>query len=284
MSCDSDLSRQNSANGACRGETRAQLARRLLAGNDDTRDLDLPNAITQEIVQRLAMIHQGRDADPPLFDDSEILAFGALVLSSDTTAAIAHFQDLRAQGHSRNDLYLHLLAPTARLLGDFWSDDRCDFFDVTLGLGRLQEILAVNDEDRAIGAPTARRRALLMSPCGESHVFGVEMLSRIMTDAGWNTTLEKNVTLDRIPSLVSWEPIDVAGFTLSAEKALDGLASLITAVRRASCNKAIGVLVGGPLFLERPDLAVQIGADGCAADAPTAISLATQLARRHQHA
>ena len=53
-----------------------------------------------------------------------------------------------------------LLAPAARLLGEYWEDDRCDFVDVTMGLWRLQEVVheiaARAPADRAAGG----RRAL----------------------------------------------------------------------------------------------------------------------------
>ena len=44
-----------------------------------------------------------------------------------------------------DQLFLDLLAPTARLLGEWWASDRCDFATVTLGtmqLRRMQHDLA----------------------------------------------------------------------------------------------------------------------------------------------
>jgi methanogenic corrinoid protein MtbC1 len=46
-------------------------------------------------------------------------------------------------------------------------------------------------------------------------------------------------------------------------------------------NPSILVLVGGPAFLENPDLAGRIGADATAADAPSAVRCATDLLNRH---
>jgi hypothetical protein len=41
---------------------------------------------------------------------------------------------------------------------------------------------------------------------------------------------------------------------------------LIRDVRRASRNSGLGILVGGPMFIERPDLVGLVGADATAAD------------------
>ena len=45
----------------------------------------------------------------------------------------------------------------------------------------------------------------------------------------------------------------------------------------ASCNPAIGVMVGGPVFLEHPELVRRVGADASAVDAATAVLLAQRL-------
>ena len=41
---------------------------------------------------------------------------------------------LRGRGVSVEALYVHLLAPAARHLGELWEDDRCHFADVTVGM------------------------------------------------------------------------------------------------------------------------------------------------------
>ena len=69
----------------------------------------------------------------------------------------------------------------------------------------------------------------------------------------------------------------VAGVTLSAPSGLEAAAAAITAIRRSSVNRAISVMAGGPVFTQRPELALQVGADGAAIDAPTAVLLAKKL-------
>ena len=56
-------------------------------------------------------------------------------------AARTYVEALRAQGVSLESLYLDLLAGAARRLGEWWASDLCDFADVTVGVGRLQQIL-----------------------------------------------------------------------------------------------------------------------------------------------
>ena len=60
------------------------------------------------------------------------------------------------------------------------------------------------------------------------------------------------------------------------------------ALRRASRNPDLVILVGGRVFSERPELAQDVGADGTAADGELAVALAVtileQRARPEQRA
>jgi methanogenic corrinoid protein MtbC1 len=71
---------------------------------------------------------------------------------------------------------------------------------------------------------------------------------------------------------------DVVGFSIGSEKLLDGLITLIRLVRRASRNRGLGVMIGGPLVQLRPELVALVGADASADDAPAALTVARGLA------
>ena len=70
---------------------------------------------------------------------------------------------------------------------------------------------------------------------------------------------------------------DVAGFSIGSEDRVENLAHTIRQMRRASRNPEITVMVGGPLFLSRPGLVAQVGADMTAEDAPGAVRQANEL-------
>jgi MerR family transcriptional regulator, light-induced transcriptional regulator len=65
--------------------------------------------------------------------------------------------------------------------------------------------------------------------------------------------------------------------SVGSEARLDQLAATICAIRRESRNRAIGVLVGGPILVEKPELAVMVGADATAADGPQAVLRAEHI-------
>jgi hypothetical protein len=77
---------------------------------------------------------------------------------------------------------------------------------------------------------------------------------------------------DEIVHLIDRQWFAIAGFFLSSERFIDRLASLIRVIRRHSCHRDLGVLVGGPLFSEQPGLAERGGgADSFASDGRMAV-------------
>jgi methanogenic corrinoid protein MtbC1 len=69
----------------------------------------------------------------------------------------------------------------------------------------------------------------------------------------------------------------VVGISVGVDARLDWLKSGIAAVRHASRNRAIGVLVGGPVFSADPGLAARVGADATALDGRRAADTAETL-------
>ena len=185
---------------------------------------------------------------------------------------------MRARGHSIESLFANLLAPTARHLGELWDQDRCDFVDVTLGVARLQEMLEIFGATHCRPITDRHHRVLLISTPDEKHMFGVEMVARFMVGAGWEVEIEKGPQVrQRAVAAVAAEWFTVAGVTLSRETGLEFVAEVIDGIRRASLNRAVRIMVGGPAFAHHPELVAQVGADAAAPDAPTAVLLAKKL-------
>ena len=88
---------------------------------------------------------------------------------------------------------------------------------------------------------------------------------------GWNVSSGPIDSADEIVHLIDRQWFAIAGFSLSSERFIDRLASLIRVIRRHWCNRDIGILVGGPLFSEQPGLAERGGADFFASDGRMAV-------------
>jgi methanogenic corrinoid protein MtbC1 len=76
------------------------------------------------------------------------------------------------------------------------------------------------------------------------------------------------------------EWFDLVGVSAGSSTRLDGMKACIAAVRKHSHNRAVAVMVGGPLFTVQPDLVERLGADGMATDGRQAPALAERLLAR----
>ena len=260
---------------------REDYARRRSADEARQRTLALGRIVQTDIIPRLMLLDRGerqfRSDVLPKLDTEAVAGFTDLILGHDITALMSAFTALTAKGYCVDDLFLDLLAPSAALLGRMWDDDLCDFIEVTAGLAQLQFLLAMFRSDGGIAPYNSERRILLMGAPGELHTFGLAIVEQFMRKAGWHVVSGLASTPKEIADLVGSELFGVVGLTLSRESHLDQLAASIRAVRLASLNPSIGVMVGGPVFLEHPEYVERVGADASAVDAPTAVLLAQKL-------
>lgn len=253
-----------------------------VAGSDVAdRQRRLAAVIAQEIIPRLVHLHQEVLTpcahEPHVPAQHEIETLAKLVLGPDVQRASDYIVRLKRRGLQLDVLFVQLLEPAARHLGKMWEDDACDFLDVTLGVARLQELLAIFNDTHRVSAAIEMRRAITAITPGEQHRFGLAMVEKFLRAAGWDVHSETSSTPESVAAAVRSEWFAVAGLTLSCESRLDALAETIKTIREQSCNKSIGVMVGGPVFINRPELAKRVGADGAAANAPAAVLLARKL-------
>lgn len=269
-----------------------QLERHFIAPDiyrrDDVaeRQAKLARIVSNEIVPRLLMLHAEvvPDAQPVasliealLPSRADIDGLADIVLGSDLEAAAAYVTVLRDRGLSMESLFVELLEPTARHLGEMWDRDECDFIDVTLGVGRLQQLLAFFNDSHVVPALDQRRHVLMAMTPGNQHSFGVAIVERFLSAAGWQVQTELSGTAEEIAATAHEKWFAVAGLTMGSERQIESTKSTIAQLRAQSRNPAIGVMVGGPMFTADPALAKEVGADATAPNAAAAVLVAQKL-------
>ena len=243
----------------------------------------LANTLETEVIPRLVRAHQ-RDAPAAAASaevprEREVESFTTLVLGGSDAAIAASIQDWRDRGLSMTSVYVDLLAPAARHLGVLWTEDRCDFATVTVGLGRLQRLLRQYSPTfgTEIGHPPNGRRVLLAQPSDEQHSFGLSMVAEFFRRAGWEVLGGVGGAVHDPSAQVAREWFDAVGFSIGSQTRIDWLTKRIATVRAASRNRDVVVMVGGPLFTLDPTLARVVGADVSGHDGGTAPEQAENL-------
>ncbi len=245
----------------------------------------LTQVIEGEIIPRLLLAHRtdpGRTitlGTPPvgvLALDVETMAPMALAL--DTYALLRHVEGFLARGVSVKDVFMDLLAPVARRLGEFWEADACDFIDVTMGLWRLQEVVReVSQRTPGVAATGVGRTALFAPIPGEQHSFGSVMVEELFRRSGWQTVSALDGDEPTLLSMVGAQAFDLVGLTASVADHLSDARATIAALRAASSNPHLVVMVGGAAVGGQADLAHSVGADGTASNAAEAVTQAERL-------
>jgi methanogenic corrinoid protein MtbC1 len=243
----------------------------------------LAQTLEADVIPRLVGAHRPRRPAPPL-DGREIEAFVELLRSGSDTAVAATVAALHQRGLPVENIFLGLLGPAARRLGELWEADRCDFSTVTIGLGRLQRLL--REWSGAFGVevehPPNGRRILLAQHPDEQHSFGLSMVAEFFRRDGWEVLGGVGGAVADPSAQVSRDWFDAVGFSVGSQTRIDWLRERIAQVRASTCNKAVVVLVGGPLFVLQPGWAQSVGADAAGDDGGKAPRVAEDLlAARH---
>lgn len=242
----------------------------------------LARAIESDVIPRLVQAHRATESLRPLAPkptEADVQAFVADIVGDREEAVAASLDRMRQRGLPVEMLYLDLLAPAARLLGEMWNDDQCDFATVTVALGRLQCLL--RELSPAFGTEVAHppngRRALFAQPRDEQHSFGLSMVAEFFRRDGWEVVGGVGGAVDDPGARTRQEWVDVVGFSIGSELRLEWLRSRIAVVRESSRNRNIVVLCGGPIFTLHPQWLTHVGADATALDGREAPNVADRL-------
>jgi methanogenic corrinoid protein MtbC1 len=214
-----------------------------------------------------------------MISQKDIDDFCKLAVGDDARAMLDYVDVRLNAGGSVETIFVQLLAPAARRLGQYWEDDSGDFVDVTMGLWRIQEIL------RELGSrvpPTMRkghgtRRALFSSMPGEQHSLGALMVAESFERGGWETNALIEPTRSELIEKAAKVHFDLIGLTISCDCPTAAIGSLVKTIKAVSPNPHIRIMIGGRVVNEQPELVEQCGADATAIDAPSAVALANRL-------
>lgn len=246
--------------------------------------------IEGEIIPQLLVAHRMRPSRVAadggvLITADDVARFSSLPITLQADELLVHVEEYLARGVGIDAVFVDLLAPAARRLGDLWEEDRCDFLDVTIGLWRLQEVM----REIAWGSPiitgpiSAPRRALFSPMPGEQHSFGATMVHEVFVRAAWDSEVLVAPDMRQLIAKVANKSFDLVGLTLSCDVTTESLARTIKAIRSVSMCQDVSILVGGQAVNANPAIALEAGADGSATDAPGALALAHRLVGAATH-
>ncbi len=220
----------------------------------------------------------------PSVSDAHIDALMALILQVDAGPSANYVKELFAQGIELEELYLNLLTPVARKLGEKWDNDDADFTQVTVALWRIKQLMYdLSPMFQEYAEYKQQGKSVMLVPLpGSQHTLGLFMVSEFFARAGWRVWGELAATEADILRMAKTQWFDVVGLSASLQEQFPDLKRMINEVRSVSLNPHVGIMIGSPVFNQNPELVEDLGADMVGIDAVDALEKATFHVGQHK--
>ena len=179
----------------------------------------------------------------PVISAESVDAFCATLVQPEPAAALRFIEARRAEGLTRDGVYVGYIGASARRLGEGWEENRLSFAEVTIGTGHLYALMrALRAEGPSVYRPFDMRRcALFATVPGEDHGIGITVAADLFRDAGWEIDLQTGTDHEGLIAHVEETEPQIIGLSLSTESHLEELMRLVVAMRIAVPHAIIGV-------------------------------------------
>lgn len=181
-----------------------------------------------------------------------------------------------ASGVTVKEIYLHVFQPVQHEVGRLWQVNEITVAQEHYCTAATQLVMS---QLYPLMFASEKIAGTLVAACvaGDLHEIGLRMVTDFFEMAGWNTFyLGSNMPGQAVVDTVVSRRAQVLGISATISSHLRAVAELIGKVRaRPECHD-VKILVGGYPFIVAPQLWRKMGADGCAATAQEAITLADQ--------
>ena len=251
---------------------------------DDECRRSMRTVLESQIIPRLVQAHragEGRAANDSASRAlvEEITAFAGFCARGERQNAALLIERLQTEGLDQEAIFIELITPAARYLGEQWEEDQLGFADVTVGLMLMQEVINGMGYEYHDGPQhaTCVKRVMLASAPGSQHVLGLSIVSEMFRKAGWQVVLEVSPSRTQLCHAVQNEWFDLVGLSVALDSQLDTLSSLVDSLKATSRNPTTPVLLGGPAFSMGAHRAESFGAQAICVDARECVPLALSM-------
>ena len=262
---------------------------------DETLRAEMPTQVAERTARIMAEgLRVARRAESPRDDSVMQTAFGCSgvdaararlylvhLLERHQPKAVEVLVDAVKSGRSVAEVYETVISPALAEVGRLWHINEATVADEHYVTTATQNAMAVL-RTRLPQAPSNGRRVLAASVGGDLHDVGIRMVADLLESEGWQVDcLGANMpTGDLVEHAVDelGRPrFDLIAISASTALAVRSVASAIDALRAASPEHDLRIMVGGGPFALVPDLWQVVGADGCASCASDAVRVAKRI-------
>jgi methanogenic corrinoid protein MtbC1 len=226
--------------------------------------------LNQEIIPEDSFIDP---ADPLANSAKEYLN---RLINAKRSVAVQYILNLVDSGVSIKNIYSHVFQPVQYEIGRLWQTGKISVAQEHYATAVTQLAMA-QLYPKIFATPKIGRSMVATCPTGELHEIGVRMLADIFELSGWDTYyLGANTPDTGILNTIESQQPDIVAISATMTFHLSKVESLINFIRRSNLSNS-KILVGGYVFKADPNLWKEVGANGFAPDAETALELVNKL-------
>lgn len=222
----------------------------------------------------LRSVVESRSDRPPGNRDEWVRELtGALMAESDTLYQKV-IAGLFATGVGNDEIFERYVPDAARLLGEYWVQDRASFVEVTVGAGRLQQLLRERGDSNRGAAPDRTiplgQSVLLAVPDFENHSLGAFIAADQFRRHGIWVHMAIGLSAHDLAVQATARRYTMIGLTAGSVQTLDKIADYVR-VLRAEANPQVPLVLGGYVVALAPDAGQRTGVDHAVATVREAI-------------
>ncbi len=199
------------------------------------------------------------------------------LLRGERQAALGLVQDAIRSGTDAKELWLRVFQDAQYEVGRLWQYNKISVAQEHYCTAATQVIMS-----RLYSHVFSERHRgqILVTACapGEIHELGMRMVADVFEMEGWDTYhLGANLPAAALVDYVAQCRPTLVGLSATMTFHLEAIAALVRALHASQETRGVRVMVGGHAFNREPDLWRDIGADGYARDAESALTAADRL-------
>lgn len=241
------------------------------------------NVLDEALATLRSGISTKPESRPPSRDEAAMLAdqYLELLLEGRRSEAVELVTSALDRGFPLDELYLRVLQPVMREVGRLWQFNKINVAQEHY-VSAATQVLVSRLYPRLLDGPRNGYSLVAGAVGSNLHEIGLRFLCDIFELNGWDTHFVGANTPHRdfVSIVRKWMPSVIAvGATLAPQ--IVEVGKVIDLLRHDTKLGKIPIIVGGMAFVGHEDLWKEIGADGFAPDAKTAIATAKRLADRN---
>jgi len=224
--------------------------------------------LAREVLRRFTDREREIGAYAAHAEDIEALCHA--LLSEDDNAGAQFIADLRLDGATIEATYVTYLAGAARMMGDWWSEDRIPFTSTILGTTRMYAIMRALTHQFPTSYSATTRMATFVSVPGETHVLGIRMAADLFRNKGWEIDLLTHKSHDELVDIIAASEAAIVGISAAGAQSVEPLSRLVVALRIS--NPRVRIFLGGNIVDEAKHDVALLCLDGVMTNVDDAIA------------